>query len=50
MCYHHCSTMFIKFFPNAQLENLFIGMIHAFQNMGAPEYVVTDSMKTVECL
>ena len=47
ICCHHCGTMFIEFFPNAKQENLFIGMIHAFQYMGIPEYVLTDNMKSV---
>ena len=47
MCCHHCGTMFIEFFPNATQESLFIGMIHGFQYMGAPEYVLTDNMKSV---
>jgi len=34
---HHCGSMFIEFFPNAKQENLFIGMINAFQYMGIPE-------------
>ena len=32
---------------NAKQENLFIGMIHAFQYMGIPRYVLTDNMKSV---
>ena len=47
ICCHHCGTMFIEFFPNAKQENLFIGMIHSFQYMGIPEYVLTDNMKSV---
>ena len=37
----------IEFFPNARQENLFIGMIHAFQYMGVPRFVLTDNMKSV---
>ena len=37
----------MEFFPNAKQENLFIGMIHAFQWMGVPEYILTDNMKSV---
>lgn len=47
LCCHHCGSMFIEFFPNAKQENLFIGMIHAFQYMGIPEYILTDNMKSV---
>ena len=47
ICCHHCGAMFIEFFPNAKQENLFIGMIHAFQYMGIPEYILTDNMKSV---
>ena len=47
LCCHHCGNMFIEFFPNAKQENLFIGMIHAFQYMGIPEYILTDNMKSV---
>ena len=47
MICHHCGKRYIEFFPNAKQENLFIGMIHAFQHMGVPEYVLTDNMKSV---
>ena len=47
ICCHHCGSMFIEFFPNAKQENLFIGMINAFQFMGIPEYILTDNMKSV---
>lgn len=47
MICHHCGQQYIEFFPNAKQENLFIGMIHAFQCMGIPEYVLTDNMKSV---
>lgn len=46
MC-HHCGRRYVEFFPNAKQENLFIGMIHAFQHIGVPEYVLTDNMKSV---
>lgn len=46
MC-HHCGSRYIEFFPNAKQENLFIGMIHAFQRLGVPAAVLTDSMKSV---
>lgn len=46
MC-HHCGSRYVEFFPNAKQENLFIGMIHAFQRLGVPEYVLTDNMKSV---
>ena len=38
MICHHCGERYIEFFPNAKQENLFIGMIHAFQYMGIPRY------------
>ena len=47
MVCHHCGQRYVEFFPNAKQENLFIGMIHAFQWMGVPEYVLTDNMKSV---
>ena len=47
LCCHHCGSVFIEFFPNAKQENLFIGMVHAFQYMGIPEYILTDNMKSV---
>lgn len=31
MICHHCGQRYVEFFPNARQENLFIGMIHAFQ-------------------
>lgn len=33
MICHHCGQRYVEFFPNAKQENLFIGMIHAFQHM-----------------
>lgn len=47
MVCHHCGERYIEFFSNAKQENLFIGMIHAFQYMGIPQYVLTDNMKSV---
>ena len=47
MICHHCGERYIEFFPNAKQENLFIGMLHAFQYMGVPRYVLTDNMKSV---
>jgi transposase len=47
MICHHCGQRYIEFFPNAKQENLFIGMIHAFQYMGVPAYILTDNMKSV---
>ena len=47
MICHHCGQRYIEFFPNARQENLFIGMIHAFQYMGIPRFVLTDNMKSV---
>ena len=47
MICHHCGECYIEFFPNAKQENLFIGMIHAFQYMGIPRFVLTDNMKSV---
>jgi len=47
MICHHCGERYIEFFPNAKQENLFIGMIHGFVNMGIPERVLTDNMKSV---
>ena len=47
MICHHCGKRFVEFFPNAKQENLFIGMIHAFQRLGIPKYVLTDNMKSV---
>lgn len=47
MICHHCGQRYIEFFPNARQENLFIGMIHGFQYLGIPKYVLTDNMKSV---
>ena len=47
MVCHHCGYFYIEFFPNARQENLFIGMVHAFQYMGIPRFVLTDNMKSV---
>ncbi len=47
MICHHCGERYIEFFPNAKQENLFIGMVHAFQYMGIPRYILTDNMKSV---
>lgn len=47
MICHHCGKRFVEFFPNAKQENLFIGMLHAFQRLGVPKYVLTDNMKSV---
>lgn len=47
MICHHCGQRYVEFFPNAKQENLFIGMIHAFQYMGIPQYILTDNMKSV---
>ena len=47
MICHHCGERYVEFFPNAKQENLFIGMLHAFQKMGVPEHVLTDNMKSV---
>lgn len=46
MC-HHCGARYIEFFPNAKQENLFIGMIHAFQRLGIPKTILTDNMKSI---
>ena len=47
MICHACSKRYVEFFPNAKQENLFIGMIHAFQHMGVPQKVLTDNMKSI---
>lgn len=47
MICHHCGVMYVEFFPNAKQENLFIGMLHAFGNLGIPTRVLTDNMKSV---
>jgi len=47
MICHHCGERYVEFFPNAKQENLFIGMVHAFERMGVPEHVLTDNMKSV---
>ena len=47
MICHHCGERYVEFFPNAKQENLFIGMIHGFQRLGVPKYVLTDNMKSV---
>lgn len=47
MACHHCGMPYIEFFPNARQENLFIGMLHGFMELGIPERVLTDNMKSV---
>lgn len=47
MICHHCGMCYIEFFPNAKQESLFIGMLHGFQYLGIPTYVLTDNMKSV---
>jgi Transposase and inactivated derivatives len=47
MICHHCGQRYVEFFPNARQENLFIGIIHTFQYMGVPRFVLTDNMKSV---
>lgn len=47
MICHHCGRFYVEFFPNAKQENLFIGMIHGFAQLGVPEYILTDNMKSV---
>ena len=47
MICHACGKRYVEFFPNAKQENLFIGMIHAFQHMGVPRKILTDNMKSV---
>jgi len=47
MICHHCGMRYVEFFPNALQENLFIGMIHAFEQLGIPEQVLTDNMASV---
>ena len=47
MICHACGKRYVEFFPNAKQENLFIGMIHAFQHMGVPQKILTDNMKSV---
>lgn len=47
MICHHCGERYVEFFPNAKQENLFIGIVHAFQHMGVPVHVLTDNMKSV---
>lgn len=44
---HHCGYRHIEFFASAKQENLFIGMIHAFEDMGIPERIITDNMRSV---
>ena len=47
MICHFCGIRYVEFFPNARQENLFIGMIHAFQVLGIPENVLTDNMRSI---
>lgn len=47
MVCHHDGQRYVEFFPNAKQENLFIGMIHGFNYLGVPKYVLTDNMKSV---
>jgi transposase len=47
MICHHCGMPYVEFFTNARQENLFIGMTHGFEELGVPESVMTDNMKSV---
>ena len=47
MICHHCGKRYVEFFPNAKQENLFIGMLHGFSQMGIPKQVLTDNMRSV---
>ena len=47
MICHACGKRYVEFFPNAKQENLFIGMLHAFERMGVPQKILTDNMKSV---
>ncbi len=47
MICHCCGQRYVEFFPNARQENLFIGMLHAFNRLGIPPYILTDNMKSV---
>ncbi len=47
MVCHHCGYRYVEFFTSAKQENLFIGMIHAFNVMGVPQKVLTDNMASV---
>ena len=47
MVCHHCGERYVEFFLNAKQKNLFIGMLHGFQYMGVPQYILTDNMKSV---
>ena len=44
---HHCEAFYVKFFPNARQENLFIGMTHGFLRLGIPKYILTDNIKSI---
>ena len=44
---HHCCSAYIEFFSSAKQENLFIGLVRAFDRFGVPEYILTDNMKSV---
>ena len=44
---HHCCSAYIEFFSSAKQENLFIGLVRAFDRLGVPEYILTDNMKSV---
>ena len=47
MVCHHCGSAYVDFFPKVRQENLFIGMVHAFAELGVPERVLTDNMASV---
>ncbi|MBR1696800.1 MAG: transposase, partial [Anaerovibrio sp.] len=41
---HHCCSAYIEFFSSAKQENLFIGLVRAFDRLGVPDYILTDNM------
>lgn len=45
MVCHHCTTLYIEFFPSVRQENLFLGMLHSFMELGISDGVLTDNMK-----
>lgn len=47
MICHCCGDRYIELFPNATQESLFIGMLHGFEYLGIPKYILTDNMKSV---
>ncbi|WP_027405961.1 transposase [Anaerovibrio sp. RM50] len=44
---HHCCSVYKEFFSSAKQDNIFIGLVRAFDWLGVPKYILTDNIKSV---